>query len=252
MKLRGLYAITDSQLLAGKFLSYVEAALEGGVVLLQYRDKSSDEARRLREAEALRNLCELYKTQLIINDDFDLAARLGVGLHLGQTDGPLTPARALLGRQAIIGSTCHAQLELAEQAAKEGASYVAFGRFFNSNTKPGAPTCSLDLLDQARSKLHLPICAIGGITLDNAAPLVAHGVEHVRVAVAEDHRAPGANVIHITLVVFVSDVGAFSVFEEQRRAANALERANRGIHATGNVFLGIGKQGFGTRHDRAL
>lgn len=142
MKLRGLYAITDSQLLAGKFLQYVEAALDGGVTLLQYRDKSSDEARRLREAEALHSLCERYKTQLIINDDAELAARIGVGVHLGQTDGPLTPARALLGRQAIIGSTCHAQLELAEQAAKEGASYVAFGRFFNSNTKPGAPAAT--------------------------------------------------------------------------------------------------------------
>ena len=177
MKLRGLYAITDSQLLAGKFLNYVEAALEGGVTLLQYRDKSSDEARRLREAEALRGLCERYKTQLIINDDAELAARLGVGVHLGQTDGPLTPARALLGRGAIIGSTCHAQLALAEQAASEGASYVAFGRFFNSSTKPGAPTATLDVLDQARAKLHLPICVIGGITLENAAPLVAHGAD---------------------------------------------------------------------------
>ncbi|VVN88770.1 thiamine phosphate synthase [Pseudomonas fluorescens] len=177
MKLRGLYAITDSQLLAGKFLPYVEAALEGGVTLLQYRDKSSDEARRLREAETLRTLCERYNAKLIINDDAELAARLGVGVHLGQTDGPLTPARALLGRNAIIGSTCHAQLELAEQAAKEGASYVAFGRFFNSNTKPGVPAATLDLLDQARSKLHLPICVIGGITLENAAPLVAHGAD---------------------------------------------------------------------------
>ena len=177
MKLRGLYAITDSQLLAGKFLSYVEAALEGGVTLLQYRDKSSDEARRLREAEALRELCSRYKTHLIINDDAELAARLGVGVHLGQTDGPLTPARALLGSQAIIGSTCHSQLELAEQAAKEGASYVAFGRFFNSSTKPGAPTATLEVLDHARARLNLPICVIGGITLDNAAPLVAHGAD---------------------------------------------------------------------------
>jgi len=177
MKLRGLYAITDSQLLAGKFLAYVEAALEGGVTLLQYRDKSSDEARRLREAEALRNLCERYKTQLIINDDAELAARLGVGVHLGQTDGPLGPVRALLGHQAIVGATCHASLELAEQAAREGASYVAFGRFFNSNTKPGAPSANLELLGQAHLKLHIPVCAIGGITLDNAAPLVAHGVD---------------------------------------------------------------------------
>ncbi|MCY1414295.1 Thiamine-phosphate synthase [compost metagenome] len=176
-ELRGLYAITDSQLLAGKFLPYVEAALDGGVTLLQYRDKSSDEARRLREAEALRSLCERYKTQLIINDDAELAARLGVGVHLGQTDGPLTPARTLLGRQAIIGSTCHGQLDLAKQAATEGASYVAFGRFFNSNTKPGAPTASLELLDQARAQLKLPIAVIGGITLDNARPLIDHGAD---------------------------------------------------------------------------
>ena len=177
MTLRGLYAITDSQLLAGKLLDYVEAALEGGLTLLQYRDKSSDETRRLREAEALRDLCARYNTRLIINDDAELAARLGVGVHLGQTDGPLTPARALLGPKAIIGSTCHSQINLAEQAAKEGASYVAFGRFFNSSTKPGAPTATLDVLDQARSQLKLPVCVIGGITLENAAPLVAHGAD---------------------------------------------------------------------------
>ncbi|NIE75640.1 thiamine phosphate synthase [Pantoea sp. Ap-967] len=177
MKLRGLYAITDSQLLAGRFLSHVEAALEGGVCLLQYRDKSDDAARRLREAEALMKLCERYGTQLLINDDAELAARLGVGVHLGQTDGPLTPARALLGRQAIIGSTCHASLELAAQAASEGASYVAFGRFFNSVTKPGAPAANVELLEQARAQVKLPIAVIGGITLDNAAPLVAHGAD---------------------------------------------------------------------------
>ncbi|MFF5866995.1 thiamine phosphate synthase [Pseudomonas sp. NPDC012596] len=177
MKLRGLYAITDSQLLAGRFLSHVEAALEGGVCLLQYRDKSDDAARRLREAEALMKLCERYGTQLLINDDAELAARLGVGVHLGQTDGPLTPARALLGRQAIIGSTCHASLELAAQAASEGASYVAFGRFFNSVTKPGAPAANVELLQQARAQVRLPIAVIGGITLDNAAPLVAHGAD---------------------------------------------------------------------------
>ena len=177
MKLRGLYAITDSQLLAGKFLQYVEAALDGGLTLLQYRDKSNDENRRLREAETLKTLCDRYKAHLIINDDAELAARLGVGVHLGQTDGPLTPARALLGRQAIIGSTCHDQIDLAEQAAKEGATYVAFGRFFTSSTKPGAAPAALDVIDQARTRLNLPICVIGGITLDNAAPLVERGAD---------------------------------------------------------------------------
>lgn len=181
MKLRGLYAITDSELLKGRLLPYVEAALKGGATLLQYRDKSTDEARRLREAEALRELCNRYGAALIINDDAELAARLGVGLHLGQTDGSLSAARALLGRQAIIGGTCHAQLELAEAAAKEGASYVAFGRFFNSNTKPGAPAATVELLDAAKSRVSLPIVAIGGVTLDNAPQLIAHGASMVAV-----------------------------------------------------------------------
>jgi len=177
MTLRGLYAITDSQLLAGRFLSHVEAALEGGVCLLQYRDKSDDAARRLREAQALQQLCERYGTQLIINDDAELARHLGVGVHLGQTDGPLTPARALLGSAAIIGSACHASLDLAAQAAREGASYVAFGRFFTSSTKPGAPAADVRLLAQARAQVNLPIAAIGGVTLDNAAALVHHGAD---------------------------------------------------------------------------
>ena len=179
---RGLYAITDSTLLAdGRLLPYVEAALKGGARLLQYRDKSDSDARRLREADALRELCERHGAQLIINDDAELAARLNVGVHLGQEDGSLSVARALLGRKAIIGATCHARLELAEQAAREGASYVAFGRFFDSNTKPGAPSASLDLLDQARQRVNLPIVAIGGVTLDNAPELIAHGASLVAV-----------------------------------------------------------------------
>ena len=146
-KLRGLYAITDSKLLAdGRLLPYAEAALKGGARLLQYRDKSEDDRRRLREAEALRELCDRHGAQLIINDDAELAARLGVGLHLGQEDGSLSAARALLGRKAIIGATCHARLDLAEQAIREGASYIAFGRFFDSNTKPGAPSATPELL----------------------------------------------------------------------------------------------------------
>lgn len=181
MKLRGLYAITDSELLKGRLLPYVEAALKGGATLLQYRDKSSDEARRLREAETLRELCNRYGAALIINDDAELAARLGVGLHLGQGDGSLSAARALLGRQAIIGGTCHAQLELAEAAAKEGVSYVAFGRFFNSTTKPGAPSADIALLAAAKAKVNLPIVAIGGVTLENAPELIAHGASMVAV-----------------------------------------------------------------------
>ncbi|WP_137975023.1 thiamine phosphate synthase [Pseudomonas sp. F(2018)] len=177
-KLSGLYAITDSQLLAdGKLLPYVEAALKGGARLLQYRDKSDDQARRLREASQLAELCARYGASLIINDDAELAARLGVGLHLGQGDGSLSAARALLGRQAIIGGTCHASLQLAEQAASEGASYIAFGRFFTSQTKPGAPSATPELLEQARARFSLPITAIGGVSLDNGAELIARGAD---------------------------------------------------------------------------
>jgi thiamine-phosphate pyrophosphorylase len=172
-----LYAITDDQLLAGRFLSYVQAALEGGVTLLQYRDKRHDEARRLREASELLKLCERYKTRLIINDDAELAARLGVGVHLGLTDGSLPDARALLGHQAIVGATCHGKLELAERAKAEGASYVAFGRFFPSHTKPDAPPVPLELLSQVRARVNLPIAVIGGITVDNAPSLVEHGAD---------------------------------------------------------------------------
>ncbi len=208
-KLRGLYAITDSELLAGgKLLPYVEAALAGGARLLQYRDKSTDEARRLREAEALRTLCESYGATLIINDDAELAARLGVGLHLGQEDGSLAAARALLGRQAVIGGTCHAQLALAEQAAREGASYVAFGRFFNSLTKPGAPAATLDLLETAKARVALPIVAIGGVDLHNAAPLIERG----------------ASMIAVIHALFAADSAA--EVERRARAFSALFESN--------------------------
>ena len=179
MKLRGLYAITDSKLLAdGRLLPYVEAALRGGARLLQYRDKSADESRRLREAEALRELCERHGATLIINDDAELAARLGVSVHLGQTDGSLAAARALLGRQAIIGATCHGSLQLADQAVAEGADYVAFGRFFQSLTKPGASEASPELLEQARARFaDVPLVAIGGVSLDNAPELIGRGAD---------------------------------------------------------------------------
>ena len=181
-KLRGLYAITDSKLLAdGRLLPYAEAALAGGARLLQYRDKSDDDRRRLREAQALGDLCERHGAQLIINDDAELAARLGAGLHLGQDDGSLSVARALLGRRAIIGATCHARLELAEEAVAQGASYVAVGRFFDSNTKPGAPAATPAMLEQARQRFSLPIVVIGGVTLDNAPDLIARGASLVAV-----------------------------------------------------------------------
>jgi len=179
---RGLYAITDSALLAdGKLLPYVEAALVGGARWLQYRDKSGDAGRRLDEASQLAQLCRRYVCELIINDDLSLASRLGAGLHLGQEDGSLREARQQLGSQALIGATCHSSLELAEQAVSDGASYIAFGRFFQSVTKPGAPAATPVLLQQARQRFTLPIIAIGGITLHNAPQLLGAGADYLAV-----------------------------------------------------------------------
>lgn len=179
--MRGLYGITDSVLLDGKLEAYVEAALKGGARLIQYRDKSQDQAKRLAEAQALAELCQKHKATLIINDDLALAAELSVSLHLGQGDGSLVEARKVLGERAIIGATCHASLELAAKASSEGASYLAFGRFFNSHTKPGAPAANSALLQEAKNQFHLPLVAIGGVTLANAPTLIAQGADLIAV-----------------------------------------------------------------------
>ena len=178
MSLSGLYAITDSALLAdGRLLPYVEAALAGGASLIQYRDKSADPVRRLEEASQLKTLCDQYQARLLINDDLALATQLAVGVHLGRDDGSLREARQQLGPDALVGATCHASLEYAEQAVAAGASYVAFGRFFQSVTKPGTPAATLDLLQEAHQRFAIPIVAIGGVTADNARQLYSAGAD---------------------------------------------------------------------------
>jgi len=179
MQLAGIYGITDSSLTPGdSLLDAAEQALEGGISLLQYRDKVSDPAQRLAQATALQSLCAAYRVPLLINDDIQLCLEAGAaGVHLGQTDTGLAQARARLGDHAIIGVTCHADLELARQAEQAGASYVAFGRFFPSLTKPEAPPAELDILATARAQLTIPVAAIGGIDAGNAAQVVAAGAD---------------------------------------------------------------------------
>ena len=176
-----LYLITDSKLLQGRLLEAVEQALIGGVAFIQYRDKSTDSQKRLLEAQQLNTLCQRYNVPLIINDDLELAAQLGVGVHLGQQDGSIALARQRLGQDAIIGATCHNSLLVAEQAAVQGASYLAFGAFYPSSTKPLAQLAELSTLTQAKQLFNLPIVAIGGITLDNAQPLIEAGADYLAV-----------------------------------------------------------------------
>ena len=178
--IQGLYAITDPTLTPGeRLLPACEAALRGGARLLQYRDKTASPAEREARARTLLALCEAHDAVFLINDDAALAARVGAhGVHLGQSDGAVSAARALLGERAIIGVTCHNQIMLAETAAQEGASYVAFGRFFPSHTKPGAVQADAGLL---RHDLPVPKVAIGGITPDNAATLIRAGASALAV-----------------------------------------------------------------------
>ncbi len=179
--LTGLYAITDRELAdsSGSSLEQqVSQALDGGIGMLQYRDKGDDQQRRIEESSALLQLCRQYRVPLIINDDPLLAAEIGAdGVHLGGGDMDIQQARNTLGRGAIIGVSCYNRLELALDAQYDGADYVAFGRFFRSNTKPQALQADLDLLHSARPLLHIPIVAIGGITPENGAQLIDAGAD---------------------------------------------------------------------------
>lgn len=179
----GIYAITDDLLLPGdKLFTAVEAALAAGVRLIQFRGKSGTATVRERQALALRQLTARFDAALIINDDIALAAAVHAdGVHLGQRDGDVAAARAVLGDKAIVGRTCHADLDLALQAQQQGASYVAFGRFFPSKTKPDAPPAPIELLQQARSSLQLPIVAIGGVNAENGAALIEAGADMLAV-----------------------------------------------------------------------
>jgi len=175
----GLYAIADSHLLKrGTLTEQVSLAIDGGAVLIQYRDKHLPREIRGRQAQALASLCHERDIPLIINDDIELAAACGAaGVHLGQDDVPLSQARRQLGRRTIIGVSCYNQLERARAAAGMGASYVAFGRFFSSNTKPGAVQAQPALLTQAHREIKLPIVAIGGITPENGGGLIHAGAD---------------------------------------------------------------------------
>ena len=180
--LRGLYAITDDSLLRGHLLGAVEAALLGGCRVVQYRSKRTDNRRLLEVASELLTLCKQYSAQLLINDNVQLALAVGAhGVHLGQEDMPIAEARAQLGREAIIGITCHNSLALALVAQHAGADYVAFGRFFPSGTKQSAPPADLQVLTHAKQALDIPIVAIGGITLDNAPSVLAAGADMLAV-----------------------------------------------------------------------
>jgi thiamine-phosphate pyrophosphorylase len=167
VKLRGLYAITPE---APDVIDKVRQALEGGITLLQYRRKERD----LHEAREIVSLVRRYQVPVIVNDDVELALEVGAdGAHLGREDGELAVARKRLAGR-ILGASCYNDLQLAREAVRAGADYVAFGSVFASPTKPGAVRAPLSLF---RQDLPVPRCAIGGITLQNAPQVIAAGAD---------------------------------------------------------------------------
>ena len=177
-RLSGLYALTPDLADTAELLRRSRAALLGGARLLQYRNKGADGAQRREQAGALLGLCREFGAPLIVNDDLGLALEIGAdGAHLGREDGDLAAARAALGPGRLLGVSCYDAMERAREAKRNGADYVAFGSFFASPTKPAAVRAPLALPAQARAELGLPVCAIGGITLQNAPQLLAAGVD---------------------------------------------------------------------------
>lgn len=173
----GLYAITDAQLTPEERLSeMVVKAIEGGAAMIQYRNKTADTTQRGREAHLLCDVCRVHRIPLIINDDVDLAHRVGAqGVHLGEADAQVHEARAILGKHAIIGVSCYNDFQRALRAQLAGADYVAFGSFHATATKSGTVRATIDLLQEAKKHLHIPMVAIGGITPENGRPIVQAG-----------------------------------------------------------------------------
>ncbi|MES1926413.1 thiamine phosphate synthase [Salinisphaera sp. T31B1] len=175
-----IYAIYDRSTHNDDGLDTVEAVLAAGIDWIQYRDKRGqgpDRALALRLSER----CRAYDARLIINDDWRLAAELGVGVHLGATDGSIADARAALGPDRLIGATCGNDIDRARRAIAAGADHVSFGRFFVSATKPNAPPAELDVLARANA-LGVPVVAIGGIDIHNAGQIIAAGADRLAIA----------------------------------------------------------------------
>ena len=181
-KIKGLYAIADTGTVEDDDLfEKVRLVLAGGCRVLQYRDKSCDEEKRLRQAAELAKMCRTTGAVFIINDDANLARQVNAdGVHCGRDDATVSETRARYP-QLMIGASCYNSLTQAVQAVDDGADYIAFGSFFLSSTKPQAKAADLETLRQAKKTFEQPIVAIGGIVAENTEILISSGASAVAV-----------------------------------------------------------------------
>ena len=166
-----IYAISDDILMPENLaLEYAREILECGVKFFQFRSKKAVKNEKL--ASEILNLCEKFGAKFIVNDDVKFAKKIDAkAVHLGKDDKNIKEAFEILGKDAYVGVSCYNDINLAINAAKNGASYVAFGSVFTSLTKPNAPKCGLEVVKEAKQILNLPICVIGGINETNIGSL---------------------------------------------------------------------------------
>lgn len=182
-RISGIYAITPDLIDTTNLVMLTQQVLISGVQLIQYRNKIADNALKLEQAALLSTLCYEFNTPLIINDDLDLAIKVGAdGVHLGAEDITVVEARRRLGPGKIIGASCYNKLRYAIEAENYGADYVAFGSFYISSTKPGAVSAPINLLRKAKQYLQIPVVAIGGIDSENIIELAYKGADAVAVS----------------------------------------------------------------------
>ncbi|MQR01429.1 thiamine phosphate synthase [Glaciimonas soli] len=179
-RLQGLYVVTPDWDDTEKLLVVTEQALQGGAAIVQYRHKTADAIQRQSQAEQLLALCRRYQRPFIVNDYVELCLALDAdGIHVGGTDASVAEVRAQVGADKIVGASCYGSLELAHQAQREGASYIAFGGFYPSRVKKYEVSTQPAIVTQAKREIALPNVVIGGMTVENSAPLVIAGADMV-------------------------------------------------------------------------
>lgn len=178
--MKGLYLVTPDWDDTQKLLDVTEAGLRGGAALVQYRHKTAEAALRKEQAAALQALCRRFGRPFIVNDFVELCLELDAdGVHVGGTDAAVAQVRAAVGPDKIVGASCYGSMDLARDAWRSGASYVAFGGFYPSRVKKYEVTTPPAIVSQAKTEIPLPNVVIGGMTQENSAPLVAHGADMV-------------------------------------------------------------------------
>ncbi len=178
--MKGLYLVTPDWDDTDKMLATTEQALVGGAILVQYRHKTASDDLRHEQAAALLKLCRKHGKPLIINDHIDLCIALDAdGVHVGGTDEAVAQVRERVGPTKIVGASCYGQLMLAKDAAAAGASYVAFGGFYPSRVKKYEVSTPPSIVTEALQSVTVPVCVIGGMTVENARPLVDLGAHMV-------------------------------------------------------------------------